>query len=182
MKWERVAVDRVMEVENLTGIPRHILRPDIYPPDGKSADANALRFRRFLLRTLFTLLLRLPQLCGATGCSCAPSQQAPAIFRARPSPSTNWPATGGRAGNPSVSGPVPVAMCGTALGSSPTAEEVKSHGARDRLDPSTNASIIAVVKIIFGRYFWYKQFHHCSSILIGVITHTCPRRTPEHFH
>jgi Bacterial toxin YdaS len=32
MKWKRVPPRRVLAVEELTGIPRHVLRPDIYPP------------------------------------------------------------------------------------------------------------------------------------------------------
>lgn len=31
-QWRRVPVERVLEVEKATGIPRHELRPDIYPP------------------------------------------------------------------------------------------------------------------------------------------------------
>jgi DNA-binding transcriptional regulator YdaS (Cro superfamily) len=31
-QWERVPHLRVLEVERLTGVPRHELRPDIYPP------------------------------------------------------------------------------------------------------------------------------------------------------
>lgn len=30
-QWKRVPVDRVLDVERITGIPRHELRPDIYP-------------------------------------------------------------------------------------------------------------------------------------------------------
>lgn len=29
---DRIPIERVLEVERLTGIPRHQLRPDIYPP------------------------------------------------------------------------------------------------------------------------------------------------------
>ena len=32
-KWERVPAERVMAVEAATGIPRSVIRPDIYPPD-----------------------------------------------------------------------------------------------------------------------------------------------------
>lgn len=32
-QWDRVPVDRVLDVEALTGIPRHDLRPDIYPAE-----------------------------------------------------------------------------------------------------------------------------------------------------
>ena len=33
-KWERgrIPAERVIEVERITGIPRHELRPDLYPP------------------------------------------------------------------------------------------------------------------------------------------------------
>lgn len=30
-QWERVPPLRVLEVERITGVPRHRLRPDIYP-------------------------------------------------------------------------------------------------------------------------------------------------------
>lgn len=30
-QWDRVPAVRVIEVEKITGIPRHVLRPDIYP-------------------------------------------------------------------------------------------------------------------------------------------------------
>jgi DNA-binding transcriptional regulator YdaS (Cro superfamily) len=36
--WKRVPVERVLEVEKITGVPREELRPDIYPPaDDQSA-------------------------------------------------------------------------------------------------------------------------------------------------
>ena len=31
--WKRVPVERVLQVEQLTGIPRSELRPDFYPPE-----------------------------------------------------------------------------------------------------------------------------------------------------
>lgn len=31
-QWERVPVMHVLKIEQLTGVPRHELRPDIYPP------------------------------------------------------------------------------------------------------------------------------------------------------
>ena len=30
--WERVPAERLPDVERITGIPRHMLRPDIVPP------------------------------------------------------------------------------------------------------------------------------------------------------
>ena len=32
-KWERTPIERVREVEKITGIPRHVLRPDIFDQD-----------------------------------------------------------------------------------------------------------------------------------------------------
>lgn len=31
--WTRVPAERVLRVEELTGVPRHELRPDLYPAD-----------------------------------------------------------------------------------------------------------------------------------------------------
>lgn len=31
-KWKRVPAERVLAVERISGIARHLLRPDIYPP------------------------------------------------------------------------------------------------------------------------------------------------------
>lgn len=36
-QWRRVPVDRVLEVERVTGISRTELRPDIYPPEPMEA-------------------------------------------------------------------------------------------------------------------------------------------------
>lgn len=40
-KWERIPVDRVPDVERITGLPRHVLRPDrpdLFPhPDQERA-------------------------------------------------------------------------------------------------------------------------------------------------
>lgn len=30
-KWQRVPAERVHEVERASGVPRHLLRPDLYP-------------------------------------------------------------------------------------------------------------------------------------------------------
>lgn len=32
-QWDKVPSGRVLEVERITGIPRHVIRPDIYPPE-----------------------------------------------------------------------------------------------------------------------------------------------------
>lgn len=31
-QWKQVPAERVLDVERATGVPRHELRPDIYPP------------------------------------------------------------------------------------------------------------------------------------------------------
>jgi len=33
-QWRRVPPERVLDVERITGVPRHELRPDLYPPPG----------------------------------------------------------------------------------------------------------------------------------------------------
>lgn len=30
-QWERIPAERVLVLERLSGVPRHLLRPDIYP-------------------------------------------------------------------------------------------------------------------------------------------------------
>ena len=35
--WKRVPISHVRPVEELTGIPRHILRPDVYDPPPATA-------------------------------------------------------------------------------------------------------------------------------------------------
>jgi hypothetical protein len=37
-KWARVPAERVLAVEGVTGISRHDLRPDIYPPPRPGGD------------------------------------------------------------------------------------------------------------------------------------------------
>ncbi len=37
-QWDKVPHLRVLEVERVTGIPRHELRPDLYPPPPALAD------------------------------------------------------------------------------------------------------------------------------------------------
>lgn len=36
-QWSRVPVEHVIAIERLTGIPRHEIRPDIYPPEPERA-------------------------------------------------------------------------------------------------------------------------------------------------
>lgn len=36
-QWARVPTSRVLDIERLTGISRHDLRPDIYPRDQEAA-------------------------------------------------------------------------------------------------------------------------------------------------
>lgn len=38
-QWERVPAERVLDVEKISGEPRHELRPDIYPPPTERATA-----------------------------------------------------------------------------------------------------------------------------------------------
>lgn len=38
-QWPRVPAERVLEVERVTGVPRHELRPDIYPAPAESGAA-----------------------------------------------------------------------------------------------------------------------------------------------
>ena len=39
-QWDQVPPLRVLEVERITGVPRHELRPDLYPPAAESAAAE----------------------------------------------------------------------------------------------------------------------------------------------
>jgi DNA-binding transcriptional regulator YdaS (Cro superfamily) len=36
-QWDRVPADRVADVERITGIPRHVLRSDLYPAHREAA-------------------------------------------------------------------------------------------------------------------------------------------------
>lgn len=36
-QWHRIPAERVLEVERVTGIPRHELRPDLYPKAREAA-------------------------------------------------------------------------------------------------------------------------------------------------
>lgn len=47
-QWERVPHLRVLDVERLTGVPRHELRPDIYPPPERTSYKGALTADDFL--------------------------------------------------------------------------------------------------------------------------------------
>lgn len=40
-QWTRIPVEHVLKVERLTGIPRQILRPDIYPVEDTYTHAGA---------------------------------------------------------------------------------------------------------------------------------------------
>lgn len=40
-QWEQVPSTRVIEVERVTGIPRHALRPDLYPPSPSPLNQTA---------------------------------------------------------------------------------------------------------------------------------------------
>lgn len=33
-QWEKIPADRVIEIERISGVPRHELRPDLYPDEG----------------------------------------------------------------------------------------------------------------------------------------------------
>lgn len=40
--WERVPAERVPAVSKITGLPNHVLRPDLYPPpEQQQASASA---------------------------------------------------------------------------------------------------------------------------------------------
>jgi DNA-binding transcriptional regulator YdaS (Cro superfamily) len=36
-QWKRAPVGRVLNIERITGVSRHLLRPDIYPVDNREA-------------------------------------------------------------------------------------------------------------------------------------------------
>lgn len=36
-QWRRIPAERVLEVERVTGVSRHDLRPDLYPREGEAA-------------------------------------------------------------------------------------------------------------------------------------------------
>lgn len=38
-QWTRVPADLVLLVEKISGVSRHVLRPDLYPPNEPIADA-----------------------------------------------------------------------------------------------------------------------------------------------
>lgn len=40
LKWKRTPAERVLEVERITGVSRHDLRPDIYPRSERSPEAD----------------------------------------------------------------------------------------------------------------------------------------------
>lgn len=36
-QWHRVPAERALDIERITGIPRHDLRPDLYPTEQETA-------------------------------------------------------------------------------------------------------------------------------------------------
>jgi hypothetical protein len=34
-QWRRAPISRVLKIEKITSVSRHLLRPDVYPPEGK---------------------------------------------------------------------------------------------------------------------------------------------------
>lgn len=36
-QWKKVPAERVLEVERISGVSRHVLRPDLYPSEGQAA-------------------------------------------------------------------------------------------------------------------------------------------------
>lgn len=38
-QWTRVPIERVIEVERLTGVPREVLRPDVYATEPSASEA-----------------------------------------------------------------------------------------------------------------------------------------------
>jgi DNA-binding transcriptional regulator YdaS (Cro superfamily) len=41
-QWWRIPSERVVSIENLTGVPRHVQRPDLYPPPKRRRRAAAV--------------------------------------------------------------------------------------------------------------------------------------------
>jgi TorA maturation chaperone TorD len=60
--WRRIPAERVLDVEALTGIPRTVLRPDLYPqPDSGAAEVDEVELARsHEYALLASLLLRAP--------------------------------------------------------------------------------------------------------------------------
>lgn len=44
--WQRVPAERAHEIERLTGIPRHLLRPDLWTPPWREGPEAAIPHRR----------------------------------------------------------------------------------------------------------------------------------------
>ena len=43
--WKRVPVERVLVIEKLTGVVKHVLRPDIYPPPAAKVSVRRKKAR-----------------------------------------------------------------------------------------------------------------------------------------
>lgn len=60
--WSRVPAERVLAVESVSAVPRHILRPDLYPDDAAPAPLDGVddaRMRLYLL--LSHLVMKVPE-------------------------------------------------------------------------------------------------------------------------
>jgi TorA maturation chaperone TorD len=58
--WDRIPAERVLAVESLTGVPRHVLRPDLYPQDQELVLPEEDVARTRLYRLLAVLLVEAP--------------------------------------------------------------------------------------------------------------------------
>ena len=65
--WKRVPAERVLEIERITGISRHDLRPDLYPLPSKEETAAWLTFFIFSAFLWPHEILRFSSLAQKTG-------------------------------------------------------------------------------------------------------------------